>query len=407
MSETIRINKTEDGLEILYFPRAPLNWLAEDLEYQDKFIVGRVFYFNKDELSQETLESLLENPEDVEEPLILPLATREGDYYKIRGERLGIRQNVYIAKGIKQSIRNFRAARQVSIFKQIAALSKEDLYIGGEAGTAIPESEFRKIIKAIPTDYELKKYVLARISGILSNYLDHSIDAVRSYQKYLNQKPARVSENVRRAFAEYELDKYEEIRKRLSEMLKDENEYSESTWQEGIKDILLLVYPQYLRALREAPIHDGMKKTTRNVDFLLVDAGGMVDLLEIKKPFNMAVVTARTYRDNHIPLRELSGCVMQVEKYLFHLTRSGASGEKKLNKRFEKELPPNVKIRVTNPRGLVLIGRDNNLSTDQLFDFEVIRRKYKNVIDILTYDDLLRRLDATIDQLRVLKVDGR
>ena len=240
------------------------------------------------------------------------------------------------------------------------------------------------------------------MSGVLSNYIETSYDAVESYQRYLSRRPARVSKDIRREFSKYELSKYDEIQKRLSKMLNDENEYKESTWQDAIKNILLLVYPQYLRAFREAPIHDSRKGKSRSVDFLLVDAGGMVDLLEIKKPFDMAVVTSYTYRDNHIPLRELSGSVMQVEKYLFHLTRSGEAGERKLNNRFGKELPSNVKIRVTNPRGIVLIGRDNNLSSDQLYDFEVIRRKYKNVIDIITYDDLLRRLDAIMAQLRIL-----
>lgn len=164
-----------------------------------------------------------------------------------------------------------------------------------------------------------------------------------------------------------------------------------------------MVYPQYLIAFREASILDGLKGKKLSVDFLLVDASGMVYLLEIKKPFDMAVVTARTYRDNHIPLRELSGSVMQLEKYLFHLTRSGMYGEKRLNNQFGRELPGGIKIRVVNPRGIVLIGRDNNLSHDQVLDFEVIRRKYKNIMDILTYDDLLRRVDATIAQMRSLQ----
>lgn len=403
MSERFRFDKTESGVELRYFPHGPLDWLAEDLLDQDTFVLGRIFYFNKDELGEEVLETLSENPEEADEPLILPFATTKGNYYKIPGRRLGIKQNVYFEKGMTQSIRNFRAARQVSIFKQIAILSKEDIYIGGKAPTAIPKADFGKIIKAIPTDYELRKYVSARISGILSNYLDYSENAVESYQKYLDRKPARVSGNVRHEFAVYELAKFEEIQKRLLKMLREEDEYSESTWQEGIKDILLLVYPQYLKAFREAPILGSRKGKSRSVDFLLVDSSGTVDLLEIKKPFDMSVVTARTYRDNYIPLRELSGSVMQVEKYLFYLTRSGVSGEKKLNNRFGNELPRDLKIRVTNPRGFVLIGRDNNLSSDQRLDFEVIRRKYRNVIDIITYDDLLRRLGAITAQFRGLR----
>ena len=42
------------------------------------------------------------------------------------------------------------------------------------------------------------------------------------------------------------------------------------------------------------------------------------------------------------------------------------------------------------------MGRDTDLSIEQKQDFEIIKRKYNNVIDIITYDDLLRRLNFII-----------
>jgi len=39
------------------------------------------------------------------------------------------------------------------------------------------------------------------------------------------------------------------------------------------------------------------------------------------------------------------------------------------------------------------------LAAAQRRDFEVVRRKYKSVIDIITYDDLLRRLEFVLKQL--------
>lgn len=45
------------------------------------------------------------------------------------------------------------------------------------------------------------------------------------------------------------------------------------------------------------------------------------------------------------------------------------------------------------------MGRDSNLSNAQKGDFEVVKRKYKNIIDIITYDDLLRRLDFIVKEL--------
>ena len=63
-------------------------------------------------------------------------------------------------------------------------------------------------------------------------------------------------------------------------------------------------------------------------------------------------------------------------------------------------------IRITNPKAIIVVGRDQQpngspaLDASQQLDLEIIKRKYANVIDILTYDDLLRRLDNIIASLR-------
>jgi hypothetical protein len=46
------------------------------------------------------------------------------------------------------------------------------------------------------------------------------------------------------------------------------------------------------------------------------------------------------------------------------------------------------------------MGRENNLSVEQKRDFEVVKRKYKNVMDIMTYDSLINRLKTTIEQIK-------
>jgi hypothetical protein len=53
-----------------------------------------------------------------------------------------------------------------------------------------------------------------------------------------------------------------------------------------------------------------------------------------------------------------------------------------------------------------LLGRDrwsdgtSALDAGQELDLEIIKRKYANVVDIMTYDDLLRRLGNIIGSLR-------
>ena len=44
--------------------------------------------------------------------------------------------------------------------------------------------------------------------------------------------------------------------------------------------------------------------------------------------------------------------------------------------------------------------RSNIFAEHQKADFEIIRRKYKNILDIITYDDLLYRLHRTREILK-------
>lgn len=164
--------------------------------------------------------------------------------------------------------------------------------------------------------------------------------------------------------------------------------------------IVRLLNPRYIAAFDDARIRDKDNGKWRKSDILLVDASGTIDIIEIKKPFDKCIVTDGVYRHNYIPLRELSGSVMQIEKYIYYLNRWGTEGEKYLTDRYKNVLPRNFSIKITNPSGVIILGRDNNLSSAQLRDFEVIKRKYKNVVDILTYDDLIRRLEFVLDQYR-------
>lgn len=62
-----------------------------------------------------------------------------------------------------------------------------------------------------------------------------------------------------------------------------------------------------------------------------------------------------------------------------------------------------MKIRISNPKAIIIVGRDQiggeDMTDSQLLDFEIIKRKYANMLDIITYDDLLRRLNNTISAL--------
>jgi len=90
---------------------------------------------------------------------------------------------------------------------------------------------------------------------------------------------------------------------------------------------------------------------------------------------------------------------MQAEKYLFYLSKSGRDGEKRITTKHVTDLPSGLEIKIANPKAIILIGRDSNLSEQEKFDFEFVRRKYSNVVDTISYDDLLRRLENVIATL--------
>ena len=94
---------------------------------------------------------------------------------------------------------------------------------------------------------------------------------------------------------------------------------------------------------------------------------------------------------------------MQMEKYILYLQKGGYVLEKKLNEKYSDTLPTGLKIRVVNPKGILILGR-RDFDSKANIDFEVIRRKYANIVDILTYDDMLDHFKNIVD--RFLKIRG-
>jgi hypothetical protein len=237
-------------------------------------------------------------------------------------------------------------------------------------------------------------------------------DAREQYENYISRRSSSVEADQFKptVLIETELNKYLFIRDTIQEWLKSAESKTEKDWQEMILTFLLLIFPKYVAVLENVKVEDAYSNPgstkDRFIDILLVDASGNVDVIEIKKPFEDVILAKSTYRDNNVPTRELSGTIMQAEKYIFHLSKWGLEGENKLTKRYASDLPSGLRIQITNPKAIVILGRDRKpdgsaaLSAGQLFDLEIIKRKYANMIDIMTYDDLLRRLDNIISSLQ-------
>lgn len=372
-------------------------WVYEKLDSGDSLNVKRTFLVDKKHLYGDCAL-----PDRDEEDIVeFKIGTLDGEYIVIDQDVLGIDFSLYLHKDLTLKSRSFVAERNVSIFSRINDLGIESMRIGGEHPDAMPEPEFERLLKLFPNSYELRKYVAARAGAIVRQYFETKVDAEEAYNTYLNEKSSVDARGTLDRFRKGELYKYSALLEKLEKMLDSEESYTEKEWQYEILQIVLLIFPKYIKAFSEVSVRDTYNGTNRSLDFMLVDASGHVDLVEIKKPFDKCIVTKGKYRDNYIPLRELSGTVMQIEKYIFYLNKWGRKGEQTLTDRYQTELPPDFQIRITNPGGILILGRGQGLTAEQRSDFEVIKRKYKNVIDIISYDDLLARLRFTVQQLRV------
>jgi len=367
-------------------------WVYHELGEKGKVKISKAFSFTKRELVSSF------DKENENEPVEFNTAHRSGEYYCFPRQILSLDDDLYIHEDIKLERKLFVAERGISIFPKIDCMVTGSLYLGGTKEGAIPESIYNGLLKAFPNTYELNRYASARISSVLSSYIDTKEDYEEQYQKYLNSKISKKGANLQFQFSELEMLKYTSLLEKLNSMLDDEVSYTEAQWQEELLQIILLLYPKYIYVFKEAPVRDTYNNANRNIDYLLVDSSGNTDIIEIKKPFDKCIVTEGTYRDNYIPLRELSGTVMQIEKYIFYLNKWGRKGENKLTEYYKNELADNFQIRITNPSGIIIMGRNKGMTPAQQQDFEVIKRKYKNIIDIITYDDLLERLEFTIAQ---------
>ncbi|MGF3054181.1 Shedu immune nuclease family protein [Microbacterium sp. YY-03] len=396
---------------LAYSPdQSPADWLDAKLDKDGSHRLAFTFTLRK----QDLLPKGDEEKEDGSDVRRFVIGVRDGEYRRIRANSLGLKHDVLIDRGVPLTRSMFIAQQNISIFSRIGELSDEEITIGGDREGAIPTETFFQLLNAFPTTTEMRHYSHSRVTRILKEHMGTMSDAEAQLEEHFERRRSRtkaptvMSERLPAA-NQLEMEKFTFVRERMAEMLDDAESYSEAEWQRTVADLFLLVFPQYVAVLQKVRVRENYSRngvgSTRELDLVLVAANGTVDVLEIKKPFSNGLMSARTYRDNHVPVRELSGTIVQVEKYLFYLNKSGPDGEQTITAKHATELPDGLHVQITNPKAYVLSGRDTNFTDQQAFDFEFVRRKYSNLVDIITYDDLLRRLDNILLSLR-MRTDG-
>lgn len=397
------------GVILEYEPESwDARWVWTKLRTEGRVRIAKVFHFKRADLIGE-----LPDGEDFETidgfVYRFRFGSRRDGFRAIEGRRLGIDHNVRIAEALPLERRLFVAHRDMSIFRGLSAVMPAggEIVIGGPDDGSIPIPEFERLLTRFPTTTELNHYARARVADVVGQYVDGMADARQHYEDYMNRHKAigATGSLDTEELLEAELAKYRLIRDTLRGWLAAAEVRVERDWQQLLMRFLLLIFPKYVAILENVQIADVYSTPGRSrrrfIDIALVDAAGNLDVIEIKRPRG-GLLAGGDYRENGFPSRELSGTIMQAEKYLFHLSKWGLDGERTLTARYAIKLPPGMSIRVTNPKAIVILGRDptGGVGGEQAVDLEVVRRKYANVMDIMSYDDLLRRLDNVIASLR-------
>lgn len=390
---SISFEYSGDKLILCYTPAMGLEDITKRLNTEDGVSIKHTFWVTKCLLCESA-----EAENDWEETLRFYIGSVGGSYTQLYSDVFGTKNSFYIGNEIKLKPQMFIAKRNVSIIRKVDEVIERDLYIGGdwEAHNGISKETFEDLISKFPRTAELDKYAHMRIASIIKDYFPECDKYEAIYEKFIESKNNRSVSTISTTSKyniQIELEQFTVAYQELNDMLDRYEAIDEKQWQEKIHNILQLLYPKYICCAREIKFYGG--KYDKQPDFLLVDANGFVDILEIKKA-NVRVLTQ--YRNNYVAAREISGAVQQIEKYIYCLN-SSYKAQEEVAKKLTEFLPDSMEVKFVNPQGILLAGRSNTFDREQLKDFELIKRQYKHVADIMTYDDLAQRLRNIIASL--------
>lgn len=387
----VTFEKHDNELWICYSPEYGLGYMHEKFNQNEPVVIKHTFVVTPEFLREE-------NDARIEEAKFC-IGELIGDYIRLFSEVTRTNHNFFFAKDIRFKLNLFVAQRGISILDKIDEVIDRDFYVGGdwEKNQGISMDTYMELINKFPKTAELDKYAHYRISHVLKEYYPECDRYEQLYDEYMSKLREKLSIKANETDADFnrkiDLEQFKIAYQDLSEMINDLG-VDEAEWQRKIHNILRLLYPQYIYCAREVQFPD-IEKGEKRPDFLLVDVHGFVDILEIKKA-TVRVLTQ--YRNNYVPSREFTGAIQQIEKYSLCLNTS-IEAKAKVISVFSDEIPDGFKIQVLNPQGILLLGRSDEFTPQQQSDFELIKRQYKHIADIMTYDDLLCRLKNIITAL--------
>ena len=235
------------------------------------------------------------------------------------------------------------------------------------------KDDFETIISAL-VEFGGKDTVKSLID--VDNMLSQTISRLR---KKLIQK-----EKEKKALAEKRAKELIEERKNNTDTMEEKvdefrdmvenSDTSENDLQDFLEENYWFFGSDYLKALGEE--RAGMKG---RVDFLLERNDTYHDIVEVKLP------TVTLFNDDESMSGDFKNALSQIARYLDYYSKHYLSYKEQTGKD------------VDQPRGIIVIGRDNEDSKSLL---KRHRRVIRDNIKILTFDDLIDKAETTIDNVR-------
>lgn len=157
----------------------------------------------------------------------------------------------------------------------------------------------------------------------------------------------------------------------------------ESDWQKWFQSNSWVLGSQFVSILEERSID------TENIsDFLMEAYDGFLDIIEIKRPNGgLQFWASNQDHGNYVPSTDLIKALTQASRYIYEVEREANS---------VKFLERAGGVKTVKPRCVLIFGRSNNWSSQQIEAYRILNASYHN-LSILTYDHVLTRARQIVD----------
>lgn len=390
----------EDYLYIVYKNYRTYTLDAEYCSRNTYYLKKGNYFFLNDE------GELIDSNESVEDEIAYKIGKLEGNYCCFDNEIFDLRHKFRIDVSLLDKLRYKHFVKypsRLSILKKIDSLINEDFLILpddmiNEEVSSISWTEYNNLVDSFPTSTTVKYYIDKLVGEKIEEFFELKKCYDDELEKHL-QKTSRISSSnilfspeIDCEITQAEIYKFTQALFLLKNILEEEI-ISEKEWQNNILDILLLIYPQYQIVIDEVGLSN-----RRRVDFVLVDLFNNIDIVEIKTPEKRLLKKSK-YRDHYVPSHEFTGTAMQIEYYLRELHENSSANVQKIkHKLLEKGF--NSEVRINNVKGIIIMGRTNGFNVEQQETYRIMKNQYSNIINIISYDELLDMLERILDRFQ-------